>query len=707
MKPFFRSLLRSSFILLCFAALSLVSMSGQSPHLSDAQWPTYGGDPGGQRYTASSQITKANVAQLTTAWTFHTGSIAKNRPGTRNSSFEATPILFHDLLYLTSPYDEIFAVDPTTGIQHWTYDPKLTRIFEGILTSRGVAAWSSSSPTSGACAARIFVATMDARLIAVDAGTGLPCANFGNGGSIDLSRNINLRADTAFYNSSPPTVIGNVIIVGSGIADNQRVDAEPGVVRAFDCVTGRQVWSWDPIPWANSQKLPTGAANAWGVFAADIEHGLVYIPTGSASPDFYGGMRPGDNRDANSVVALEAATGKRVWAFQVVHHDLWDYDIAAEPLLFTFRGTTPAIAITTKQGLLFVLNRLTGEPLYPITERPVPKSDVPGEPASPTQPFQDIASLSPLTIAPDTKLGATPQDDIECRKIFSTLRYEGIYTPPSLRGTLIFPGTLGGVNWGSAAIDPATGILYANTNHYPFDITLAIRKVPIKNPILRYASTLPVRPGALTAICTLTVVILLLILAMLLRRSFWPGPGTVIVCASFLFIGSVVSLYFHFRHVPPPEPVVAHFGRDYGNQFGTPYTALRNHLIAPTSKHPCAAMPWGTVSAVNLNTGKAVWQAPLGTLVPGQPTGTVNLGGDIITAGGLLFTAASEEPYLRAFDTTSGEELWKGALPVPAQATPMSYTIKGRQYVVIAAGGHGMFGTPLSDALVAYALKQD
>jgi len=287
------------------------------------------------------------------------------------------------------------------------------------------------------------------------------------------------------------------------------------------------------------------------------------------------------------------------------------------------------------------------------------------------------------------------------------LRYEGIYTPPSLRGTLIFPGTLGGVNWGSAAIDPATGILYANTNHYPFDVTLAIRKVPIKNPILRYASTLPDRPGALTAVCTLTVVVLLLALAMLFRKSLWPGTVAIILGASCVAIGFPVFLYFHYRHVPPPERVTAHFGREYGNQFGTPYTVLRNHVVAPSSQHPCTVMPWGTVSAVNLNTGKAVWQTPLGTLIPGQHTGTVNLGGDIVTATGLLFTGASEEPYLRAFDATSGEELWKGLLPAPAQATPMSYTIAGRQYVVIAAGGHGPLGTPLSDALVAYALKQN
>ena len=692
--------------LLLSAALALLTTAcfAQAP---DTPWPTYGGDPGGQRYTTATQINRANVAQLTPAWTFHTGALKTGRTGIKNASFEATPILFQGTLYVTSPYDEIFAIDPATGTQRWKYDPQLYRnLNAGILTSRGVAAWASSTAApSSTCAARIFVATLDSRLIAVDASTGKPCVDFGDGGSIDLSKDVNFADDAPFYNSSPPTVIGNLVVVGSGIVDNTRVDLEDGVVRAYDCTTGHLVWSWEPIPWAKQQKLRTGAANAWSVISADPKHGLIFVPTGAASPDFYGGMRPGDDRDANSVVALEAATGKRVWGFQVVHHDLWDYDVAAEPLLFTFRGTIPAIAITTKQGLIFVLNRLTGEPLYPIHERPVPASDVAGEQASPTQPFQDIPSLSPLTLPPDALFGATSQDNTECRAIFAGLRYDGMYTPPSIRGTLAFPGNLGGVNWGSASIDPATGILYANTNHYAFSITFTPRasaqtahsNYRVRNFIGKL--TQPRHRAFLILLAAVTI----LVVSMISRRSVLPGKAALALVVVLLL--AAVAVRFSSHPSPSPKSVsTQHFGIEYGSQFGTPYTVVRRQIIAPTSGHPCTPLPWGTVSAVNLNTGTAAWQTPLGTVIAGQHTGTVNLGGDIITASGLLFTAASEEHYLRAFDDATGEELWKGTLPVPAQATPMSYTLNGRQYIVIAAGGHGLFGTPVSDALVAFAL---
>jgi quinoprotein glucose dehydrogenase len=686
----FRSRLLLGFSLLFF---TLATASAQT---TSAGWPTYGGNPGGQRYTTGNQITRANLSQLAPAWTFHTGSVAKQRPGTTSSSFEATPILFHGLLYVTSPYDEIFAIDPVTGAGRWQFDPKIQRNLNvGIITSRGVASWASSTAQPHqACASRIFVATMDTRLIAVDAAIGKPCTNFGVNGEVDLAKDVYFQADAPYYNSSPPTVVGNVVIVGSGIVDNTRVDLEDGVVRAFDCRSGKLVWRWEPIPWARNQKLRTGAANAWSVLSADPEHGLVFVPTGAASPDFYGGTRPGDDRDANSVVALEAATGKRVWGFQVVHHDLWDYDVAAEPLLFTFRGTTPAIAITTKQGLIFVLNRLTGEPLYPVTERPVPASDVPGETASTTQPFQDIATLSPLDLPKDAMLGATPEDNEQCRKAMSKLRYDGIYTPPSLRGTLAFPGNIGGVNWGGASIDPATGILYANTNRHAFSITFSKR---LTGPLLQIQNVHRPKFNAAIAVALLTILILLS--SMTFRRSFIPGKFALV--AAVIVLGGGIFL---IKQAFAPEVSVPHFGKEAGTQFGTPYTVLRQQIIAKTSKRPCTVMPFGTTSAVNLNTGKAVWQTPLGTLIPGQHTGTLNLGGDVVTAGGLVFTGASEEPILRAFDAATGEELWKGALPVPAQSTPMSYTIDGRQYIVIAAGGHGLFGTPISDALVAFAL---
>jgi quinoprotein glucose dehydrogenase len=688
------AVLSTLFSMLAVASLTLA----QAPQES---WPTYGGDAGGQRYTSSNQITKANVSRLAVAWTFHTGAIAKHRPGTNNSSFEATPILFRGALYITSPFDEVFAVNPVTGDRLWQFDPKLTRNLElGLLTSRGVAAWSSESTTTP-CSGRIFVATMDARLIALDAATGQPCKDFGEAGSVNLTKNVgNYRKRDPYYFTSPPTVIGDLVVIGSAIGDNQRVDSDSGVVRAYDCRSGRLVWTWDPIPWAQKQKIRTGAANAWSVIAADPEHNLIFVPTGAPSPDFIGTMRPGNNRDANSVVALEATTGRRVWGFQVVHHDLWDYDVAAEPLLFTFRGHTPAIAITTKQGLIFVLNRLTGEPLYPITERPVPQSDMSEEQTSPTQPFQDIASLSPLTLPADAKLGETPQDDDFCRKAISTMHYEGIYTPPSLRGTVEFPGSLGGVNWGSASFDPGSGILYANTNRYAFAVNL----IPRPNRFRWMLGVFMDNAIVQVLICTPAVILIVIVTAMLRRKSLFPGRRVLAAVSLMALIGVAVLFYFAVN-APHSSNSVEHFGHEVGPQIGTPYVLDRRPIVTPNGT-PCAAKPWGTVSAVNLNTGKAVWQTPLGTLVAGEHTGTTNLGGIVVTASGLLFTAASEQPLLRAFDATTGEELWTGALPVPAQSTPMSYTIDGRQFIVVAAGGHGLFGTPISDAMVAYALPK-
>ena len=693
----------SAGVLLC---LLTAASAQQAPGTA---WPTYGGDPGGQRFTSAAEITGANVSRLVPAWTFHTGAIQPGRTGSDRASFEATPILFEGLLYLSTPYDVVFALDPTTGVARWQFDPKLQRnLSAGILTSRGVASWRSSTlPSRAPCAARIFIATFDSRLIAVDARSGQPCAGFGTHSEIDLRQNVRFREDAAYFNSSPPTVVGDVVVVGSGIVDNTRVDLESGIVRAYSCDTGRLLWTWDPIPWASQQTLRTGAANAWSVIAADPEHNLIFVPTGSASPDFYGGTRPGDDRDANSVVALDATTGRRVWGFQVVHHDLWDYDVAAEPLLFTFRGSVPAIAITTKQGLIFVLNRLTGDPLYPVTERPVPSSDIPGEQASPTQPFQEaLATLSPTSLPPDAMLGATPQDNTECRAIMRRLRYKGMYTPPSFRGSLAFPGNLGGVNWGSAAIDPATGVLYANTNRYAFSLTLAPRVLNARTKLMMWTW-----PKRVLMMGVLLVALLILIFGMRRRRSLFPG----FVSLSFaLAVLVVVAIVNHFQdaigpyspgpYAPPPGREAEHFGREFGRQLGTPYTILRQQIVAPTSHHPCTVLPWGAVSAVNLNTGKPAWQTPLGTVIAGQRTGTINLGGDIVTGSGLLFTAASEQPLLRALDARTGSELWQGTLPVPAQATPMSYVVHGRQYVVIAAGGHGLFGTPVSDAVVAFAL---
>jgi quinoprotein glucose dehydrogenase len=620
-------------------------------------WPTYGGDPGGTRYSPSAQIDPSNVTRLKVAWVYHTGALNPPSELNRYAAFEATPVLFDGTLYLSTPFDQIAALDPATGKERWNYDPHLDRsAIHYLLTSRGVATWQESrrSGPRAPCLKRVFLGTLDARLIAVDAETGNPCAQFGVGGAVDLSKGVEFRSVTEYMVTSPPTVLGDVVVIGSSIGDNQAVDEELGVVRGFDARSGKLLWSWDPIPWARKQNPRTGAGNAWSVISADVKRGLIFVPTGSASPDFYGGLRRGDNAYANSVAALEAATGKLVWSFQVVHHDLWDYDVASQPLLFTL-GDTPAIAITTKMGLVFVLDRTTGKPLYPVQERPVPKSDVPGEEASPTQPFPSLPALGPLNLSPGDAWGLTPKDRADCREKFASLRSEGIYTPPSTKGTLLYPGNVGGVNWGSAALDPKTGILYANTNHVAFMVKL----IPHDN-------------GGF--------------LSQLFKR----------------LTGTDDSAYI-MTLVREQQNLKNRFTGEFSRQDKTPYFIYREAIMSESGL-PCTPQPWGAVSALNLNTGKKAWEAPLGTMINGQHTGSINLGGPIVTAGGLVFAAASTDPYLRAFDSASGRELWKGELPVPAQATPMTYFVSGKQYVVICAGGNGQLRTKLGDSVVAFAL---
>jgi quinoprotein glucose dehydrogenase len=637
-----------------------------SSGMENAQWPTYGGDMGGTRYSVLSQINGKNVGRLKIAWSYHTGALEPASPLNRIAAFEATPVLSNGTLYLSTPFDQVIALDALTGKERWKYDPRVDRsLNHSGVTSRGVAVWRESAPntrgkTAAFCGERVFIGTLDARLIALDAASGQLCASFGSGGVVDLSKDVEFHSVIQYKVTSPPTVVGDVIVVGSSILDNQRVDAELGVVRGFDARSGRLRWTWDPIPWAKKKSLRTGAGNAWSTISADVERGLIFVPTGSASPDYYGGLRPGDNRHANSVVALEAATGKFVWGFQVVHHDLWDYDVAAQPLLFTFRDGTPAVAVSTKMGTVFVLDRRSGKALYPVEERPVPKSDIPGELASPTQPFSSLPSLGPQTFSAKDTWGATPEDLAFCRGAVGALRSGGIYTPPTLTGTLLFPGNVGGVNWGSTALDPKSGVLYANTNRVAFLVKLVPRNDEINYWQLG---------------------------ANLLRRLF--DQPTVPSAAERLILQE--------------RALRNRFTGEFSRQDQTPYFVYREAIMTPGGL-PCTAPPWGTLSALNLNTGQKAWDMPLGTMIPGQSTGSINLGGPIVTAGGLVFTAASTESYLRAFDSATGQELWKGQLPVPAQATPMTYMAGGRQYVVICAGGHGQLGTKVGDSVIAFAL---
>ncbi len=616
-------------------------------------WSHYGGDPGGSRYSHLSQIDRNNVADLQVAWTFSTGeaehdegtdrSGACSRCHSSDAKFEATPIYAAGRLYLSTPLNRAIALDPKTGAEIWRYDPHIkldiTRS-EGFI-SRGVSYWAASSATGAACARRVFLATVDARLISLDADTGLPCREFGSDGVVALDLGVGDVDEGQYGVTSPPAVVGDVVIIGSAIGDNRRVDLEHGTVRAYDARTGELAWSWDPIPrgpddpgwdtWTPDAARRTGGANAWSVISADPERDMVFLPLGASAPDFYGGERIGANLFANSVVALRASTGEYLWHFQTVHHDLWDYDIAAQPALVTVSREgrdVDAVVVAGKTGHVFVLDRETGEPLFPVEERPVPPSDVPGEEAWPTQPFPVLPPpIHPQSIAMEDAWGVTPEEEAYCKQQFEQYRLGEIFTPPSFEGTLMFPGFAGGVNWGSVAIDRERKILVTNV----------------------------------------------------FRMAMW------------------VRLH-------PRAP-----GSTGGNQRGTPYTMTRAPLLSPTGL-PCNKPPWGTLVAVNLVSGEIEWEIPFGGIpglveIPGSENwGSPSFGGPMITAGGLIFIAAAMDDFIRAFDIETGEEVWKAPLPAGGQATPMTYEVAGKQYVVIAAGGHGNLGTTLGDYVVAFAL---
>ncbi len=616
-------------VLTCLLTASLAA--------ADNGWPTYGGGPGGTRYSSLKEINRANVSRLKMAWTYHTGALNPETKLNKKAAFEATPILFNGLLYLTTPYNQIIALDPASGAEKWKFDPQVVRTHDySEVANRGVAAWSDTRGAKTApCHLRVFEGTIDARLLAVDARSGRLCADFGNAGQVDLTQGVDYRKIYRgnYEVTSAPTVVGDVVVTGSSIGDNAAVNLERGVVRGYDTRSGKLVWTWDPIPWANQQKLRTGAANAWSTIAADEKRGLIFIPTGSASPDYYGGQRPGDNRWANSVVALKAATGEFVWGFQVVHHDLWDYDVASEPALIEFAGKA-AVAVTTKIGNVFVLDRETGKPLSPVEERAVPKSDIPGEDASPTQPFPGWSAMVPQGISAADMWGPTSEMRDWCQQKLASYRNDGLFTPPSFKGTVGFPGNMGGVNWGGAAWDPARNILLANTN--------------------RAAAVARLIPRAEMSAARQNI-----------EEMKWRG--------------------------------------EFAPQFGTPYGMYRDWLVSPSGL-PCNTPPWGAVVAFDLKTGKLRWESPLGSMSESAPAGSIGFGGPIATAGGLVFAAAAIDPHLHAFDSDSGREIWTVELPASAQSTPMTYKWRGKQYVVICAGGHGKMNSKMGDSVVAFRL---
>jgi quinoprotein glucose dehydrogenase len=655
MKKFLSVILLSLFVLTsCSQKIKESQNQREINFVKNGQWANYGNDPGGMRYSPLKEINSANVKNLKQAWTYQSGEL-KTYEGTNiaaKAAFEATPLMVNGVLYFSTPTNRIIAIDAATGKELWVYNPgvDLKKDYSEV-TSRGVSKWINPDRQPGdQDYMRILAATIDGRLIALDASTGKPVSSFGKKGIIDLKEGVG-----SIQVTSPPAVINGLIVIGSTMGDNGRFDYPPGVVRAYDAKTGNLKWSWDPIPrkqgdpgsdtWKGPKAQQTGAANAWASISADPSLDLVFVPTTCPSPDYYGGERIGNNLYGNSIVAIKASTGKVVWYFQTVHHDIWDYDIPAQPVLLNIEKNgkkIPAVLVVTKMGHIFVLNRETGEHLFPVEELTVPGSDVPGEETSKTQPFPtQLPVLGLRKVTEEDAWGPTPELLQKAKDKINLHVNHGIFTPPSFKGTIVTPSNVGGMNWSGASFDPERNILVTNTNRLAALITL-------------FSKNGNTRQSVNTA----------------LPRA----------------------------EVAPQE--------------GTPYIMSREYLFTIENGEFLMQTkpPWGTLAAIDMNTGRLKWEVPLGFMMDPQKYpdaikwGSINLGGAITTAGGVVFIASTMDGFIRAFNINNGEILWQAMLPAGGQATPMTYELNGRQYIVIAAGGHGKLGTKLGDYIVAYAL---
>jgi quinoprotein glucose dehydrogenase len=629
-----------------------------------ADWPAYGRTQEGTRYSPLRQITPENAKDLQVAWTFRTGDM-KGPNDPVEITNEVTPIKVGDLLYLCSPHQILFALDAKTGTLKWKFDPKLQPdpSFQHV-TCRGVsyvdlsasAAASASGPAAtAACARRIYLPVNDGHLYALDALTGQRCEGFGNHGDLDLQHAQPVTTPGQYEPTSPSIITSTVIIVAGAVEDNFSSREPSGVIRGFDVRTGELLWAFDPgakdpnhIP-GPGEHYTLNSPNSWAPAAYDAKLDIVYLPMGVRTPDIWGGDRtPDQERYASGLLALHASTGKLAWFYQSVHHDLWDMDQPSQPTLADITGkdgqSVPVVYAPAKTGNLFVLDRRTGVPVVPAPETPVPQGAAPGDHVSPTQPFSELTYRPSKDLTDADMWGATMYDQLMCRVMFHRLRYEGTFTPPSLQGTLVFPGNLGMFEWGGLAVDTD-------------------RQIAVANPIaLPFVSRLMPR-----------------------------GPGN------------------------PMEPVPGAKGSGTESgiqpQYGVPYGVKINAFLSPLGL-PCKQPAWGYISAIDLKTNQIVWKKRIGTVRDSSPIplpfkmGMPMLGGPIVTAGGVVFIGATADNYIRAFDVNDGKQLWQARLPAGGQATPMSFSIDGRQYIVIAAGGHGSFGTKLGDYVIAYALPQ-
>lgn len=629
---------------------------------ADKDWTAYGGTNAGTRYSRLDQITPQNVRQLQVAWTFHTGDL--RGPGDPvETTYEVTPLKVDQTLYLCTPHDLVFALNAETGREVWRYDPKIRQPHAQStqhLTCRGLSYFdedgdsgikAGDAPSSGECRRRLFLPTVDGRLIALDAETGKTCAGFGGPeGAADLWRNMPNVTPGSYYSTSPPVIAEGLVIIAGAVNDNVSIHSASGVIRAFDVRTGALVWNWDSrnpretAPVAAGSQYSESSPNSWSISSYDPKLGLIYVPMGNQSPDQFGGNRDGNvEKYSSAIVALRAKTGAVVWVFQGTHHDLWDMDIPAQPSLvdLTIRGErVPALVQATKQGELFVLDRRTGLPVYPVTEVAAPQGAADGDYTAPTQPASAI-SFNPAPLTERSMWGLTPFDQLACRIKFHSLRYQGRYTPPSLQGSIIYPGNMGVFNWGGVAID-------------------ADRQVAFTMPVyMAFTSTLKIRRDATTRMVTTDA----------------EAP--------------------------------------FNENFGARYAVKMVPLVSPLGK-PCQAPPWGYVAGVDLTTGKIAYRHVNGTVrdlsrlpLPFE-MGVPGIGGPIVTRGGVAFLSGTMDYFVRAYDVTSGNQLWESRLPAGGQATPMTYwsAASARQFLVVVAGGHGTLGTKAGDAIIAYALPK-
>jgi quinoprotein glucose dehydrogenase len=705
--------------------MTFACMGRNAPRsIGTSDWRVTGGDPGNSRYSALDQINRTNVAALRVAWVYHTADV----PAKTRTEIQATPVVVDGVLYATTPALAVVALRADSGTLIWRFDPFANRERE-LHVNRGVVYWSEGSER------RIFF-TAGRRLYALDATTGRPASDFGDSGWVDLAAGLGRDIGDAFIiATSPGVVYQDLLIQGTRVGETE--GSAPGDIRAYDVHSGRIRWTFHTIPrpgelgyetWPADAWKAAGGANCWAGMSVDVDRGVVYIPTGSATPDFYGRDRIGADLFANTLLALDASTGRRIWHFQSVHHDLWDRDLPAAPnLVSVTRGgrRIDAVAQITKSGFVFLFARESGNPLFPVEERAVPPSDLKGEQAWPTQPF----ALAPAPFARQSITEAdltelTPSAHAAALRRFHTLRHDALFAPPSREGTVLQPGFDGGGEWGGAAIDRETGVIYVNGSDVPW--IAAMREAEKMTPSTSASRAGPEVYAAACASCHGAD-----------RRGKDRAPSLLGVGARLSaeqlqqvvnrgrgFMPSFANLredekqaviaYLLGRAAPttvqPGDSSrhAAEIARSGFKHTSAPYDFVGYERWRDSSGYPAVNPPWGTLSAIDLNTGDYRWRILLGEhdelSARGIPvTGTEQYGGPIVTAGGLVFIAATEDEKFRAFDKMTGKLLWQVSLPAAGYATPSTYTVRGRQYVVIAAGG-GKLGTKSGDAYVAFAL---